>query len=221
MYAVIIVAGGIGSRMNAELPKQLLELNNKPLIVYSIEKFLQFDKSIQVIVALHKNYFEAFEKIKSNYNLPMVQVVQGGETRYQSVKNALNVLNLCVKLVAVHDAARPLVSLQTIQLTMAAARHGGAAIPVIKINESLREEYGNNKSKAVDRTKFKIVQTPQCFKKEVLLNAFQLPYNSSFTDDATLVEQTGQTITLTEGNRENIKITYPQDLIIAQALLSK
>src|ERR1017187_1131815 len=107
MYAVIIVAGGTGSRMNAGLPKQLIEVNNKPLIVYSIEKFLQFNNDIQVIVSLHKGYFDAFEKIKSTYNLAKVQVVEGGDTRYQSVKNALMLLNLCVKVVAVHDAARP------------------------------------------------------------------------------------------------------------------
>src|ERR1035437_9997636 len=110
MYAVIIVAGGSGSRINAGLPKQLIEINNKPLIVYSIEKFLQFNKDIQVIVSLHKDYFVAFEKIKSTYNLSNVQVVEGGDTRYQSVKNALKHLKPSVKVVAVHDAARPLVS---------------------------------------------------------------------------------------------------------------
>lgn len=218
MQAVIIVAGGKGSRMNTELPKQLIEINNKPVIVYSIEKFLAFDKDIQVIISLHADYFDLFEKIKTKYNLVNIAVVQGGNTRFQSVKNALAVLKKDVSVVGVHDAARPLVSLQTIQNAYVAAEKDGAAIPVIDLNESIREVSATN-SKAVDRTKFRIVQTPQCFKKEVLLEAYKQPYNSLFTDDASVVEKAKHTITLTEGNKENIKITYPQDLIVAQMLL--
>ena len=217
MYAVIIVAGGTGSRMNTELPKQLLEIHGKPVIVYSIEKFIFFTKDIQVIISLHADYFELFEKIKSKYNLN-IQVVQGGETRYQSVKNALSVLNENVTLVAVHDAARPLVSIQTIEKTFAAAKQQGAAIPVIDMNESLREVDENN-SRAVDRTRFKVVQTPQCFKKDILVSAYNMPYNHLFTDDASVVEKNGHKIFLTEGNKENIKITYPQDLKLAEMLL--
>jgi 2-C-methyl-D-erythritol 4-phosphate cytidylyltransferase len=218
MNAVIIVAGGAGSRMNTEIPKQLIEINNKPVIVYSIEKFLAFNKDIQIIISLHKDYFDLFEKIKVKYILINIEVVQGGETRFQSVKNALALLNKEVTIVGVHDAARPLVSLQTIQNAFAIAEKEGAAIPVIGMNESLREISDNN-SKAVDRTKFKIVQTPQCFKKNNLLEAYQQPYNPLFTDDASVVEKVGHKITLTEGNKENIKITYPQDILIAETLL--
>ena len=218
MNAVIIVAGGAGSRMNTEIPKQLIEINNKPVIVYSIEKFLVFNKDIQVIISLHAAYFNLFEEIKTKYNLTNIEVVEGGATRFQSVKNALTVLKKGVTIVGVHDAARPLVSLQTIQSAFAAAEKDGAAIPVIDMNESLRKIRGN-KSRTVDRNKFKIVQTPQCFKKDVLLEAYKQPYNPLFTDDASVVEKAGHTITLTEGNKENIKITYPQDLIVAQSLL--
>ena len=218
MYAVIIVAGGTGSRMNNELPKQLIEVNNKPIIVYSIEKFISFNKDIQIIISLHKDYFNLFEKIKMQYQLKNIQVVKGGDTRYQSVKNALSLLNDNVTLVGVHDAARPLVSLQTIEKTFVDAEQHGAAIPIIDMNESLREVIENN-SNAVDRTKFKIVQTPQCFKKDTLLNAYNMPYSSLFTDDASIVEKNGHQIFLTEGNKENIKITYPQDLILAELLL--
>jgi len=218
MYAVVIVAGGTGSRMNNELPKQLIEINNKPVIVYSIEKFQHFNKDIQVIISLHKNYFDLFDKIKSKYSLKNIEVVQGGDTRYQSVKNAFAVLNANTTIVGVHDAARPLVSLQTIEKTFAAAEQHGAAIPVIDMNESLREVNGTE-SKAVDRTKFKIVQTPQCFKKDILLKAYDMPYSPLFTDDASMVEKIGHPIFITEGNKENIKITYPQDLIVAQTLL--
>ncbi len=218
MYAVIIVAGGIGSRLDNNVPKQFIEINNKSIIVYSMEKFLSFNKDIQVIVSLHKDYFDLFEKIKSKHNLAHIQVVQGGETRYHSVKNALLVLNEDITIVGVHDAARPLVSFQTIEKTFTASEQFDAAIPVINMNESLRKVNGNN-SHAVDRTKFKIVQTPQCFKKDVLLNAYNMSYSPLFTDDASMVEKTGHKIFLTEGNKENIKITYPQDLITAQTLL--
>jgi|ERR1700757_205568 len=218
MYAVVIVAGGTGSRMKNELPKQLIEINNKPVIVYSIEKFQNFNKDIQVIISLHKDYFELFEKIKSRFNLKNIQVVEGGDTRYQSVKNALAVLNTNTTIIGVHDAARPLVSLLTIQKTFAAAEQHGAAIPVIDMNESLRE-VNSDESKAVDRTKFKVVQTPQCFKKDILLKAYDMPYSPLFTDDASMVEKIGHQIFITEGNKENIKITYPQDLIVAQTLL--
>jgi len=220
MYAVIIVAGGTGSRMNNELPKQLIEINKKPVIVYSIEKFILFNKDIQVIISLHKDYLDLFEKIKTQHRLENIQVVQSGDTRYQSVKNGLALLTENVTIVGVHDAARPLVSLQTIEKTFVNAEQFGAAIPVIDMNESLRE-LNNNESKAVDRTKFKIVQTPQCFKKDILLKAYNLPYSPLFTDDASMVEKTGHKIFLTEGNKENIKITYPQDLILAELLLSK
>jgi 2-C-methyl-D-erythritol 4-phosphate cytidylyltransferase len=220
MFAVIIVAGGTGSRMNTELPKQFIEINNKPVIVYSIEKFLKVNKDIQVIISLHADYFDSFEKIKNKYNLANIEVVEGGKTRFQSVKNALTVLKKHINIVAVHDAARPLVSPGTISRTYGAASLYGAAVPVIALNESLREVMGDNGSKAVDRTKFKIVQTPQCFKKDILINAYTtLPYDPFFTDDASVVEKAKHTITLTEGNRENIKITYPQDLIVAQILL--
>jgi 2-C-methyl-D-erythritol 4-phosphate cytidylyltransferase len=218
MYAVVIVAGGTGSRMNNELPKQLIEINSKPVIVYSIEKFQNFNKNIQVIISLHKDYFDLFEKIKSQFNLKNIQIVEGGDTRYQSVKNALSILNKDVTLVGVHDAARPLVSLQTIQKTFTEAEQHGAAIPVIDMNESLREVNGVE-SKAVDRTKFKVVQTPQCFKTAILLKAYDMPYSTLFTDDASMVEKIGHNIFITEGNKENIKITYPQDLIVAQTLL--
>jgi len=218
MYAVVIVAGGTGSRMNNELPKQLIEINNKPVIVYSIEKFQHFNKDIQAIISLHKDYFDLFENIKSKHNLKNIEVVEGGDTRYQSFKNALAVLNPNTTIVGVHDAARPLVGLQTIEKTFAAAEQHGAAIPVIDMNESLREVSGVE-SKAVDRTKFKVVQTPQCFKKDILLKAYDMPYSPLFTDDASMVEKTGHQIFITEGNKENIKITYPQDLIVAQTLL--
>jgi 2-C-methyl-D-erythritol 4-phosphate cytidylyltransferase len=218
MYSVIIVAGGTGSRMQSQTPKQFELLNKKPVIVYSIEKFLAFNSNIQIIVALAPEYFSLLQNIQKEFKLPEVTLANGGETRFHSVKNALQKVNVDTKIVAVHDAARPLVSLQTIQNTFTSAEKNGAAIPVIEMNESLRE-INKQGSKAVNRKDYKVVQTPQCFKKEILLNAYQQDYLSTFTDDATVVETTGQQIYLAEGNIENIKITYPRDLLIAASLL--
>ncbi|HXB40850.1 MAG TPA: 2-C-methyl-D-erythritol 4-phosphate cytidylyltransferase [Bacteroidia bacterium] len=217
MNTVIIVAGGSGSRMKSETPKQFALLNSKPVIVHTIEKFLQFDSSLQIIVALRTDYALEFETIQKNFKLPGLTIVNGGETRFQSVKNALEKINPDSKIVAVHDAARPLVSLQTIQNTFSAAEKSGAAIPVIEINESLRE-IDSLGSKAVNRKDFRIVQTPQCFKAEILMEAYKQNYVPEFTDDASVVEAGGNKIYLTQGNIENIKITYPQDLETAASL---
>lgn len=218
--AVIIVAGGTGSRMKSEGPKQFALLHNKPVIVYAIEKFLQFDSSMQIIVALRPEYTMEFETITRNFKLPEISIVNGGDTRFHSVKNALEKVTPGIEIIAVHDAARPLVSLQTIQNAFTAAQKSGAAIPVIDINESLRE-IDSLGSKAVNRKDYRVVQTPQCFKKDILLSAYEQNYIPEFTDDATVVEAAGNKIHLTTGNVENIKITYPQDLLFASALLNE
>jgi 2-C-methyl-D-erythritol 4-phosphate cytidylyltransferase len=218
MYSVIIVAGGNGSRMQSQTPKQFELLRGKPVIVYSIEKFLAFNPSIEIIVALHPDYFSLLTSIQKEFKLPELIFATGGETRFHSVKNGLRKVNEKTKFVAVHDAARPLVSLQTIRNTFTEAEKNGAAIPVIEMNESLRE-INLQSSKAVDRKNYKVVQTPQCFTKDVLQKAYEQNYLNSFTDDATVVEAAGNKIYLTEGNIENIKITYPRDLLIASSLL--
>ena len=218
MNTVIIVAGGTGSRMQSTKPKQFELLHGKPVIVYSIEKFLAFDKSMQVIVVLHHDYRDLFSAIQKEFKLPEISLADGGETRFHSVKNGLAKVNANTKIVAVHDAARPLVSLHTIRNTFTAAEKSGAAIPVIEVNESLREVNAAG-SKAVNRKNYRVVQTPQCFKKEILQEAYKQNYISAFTDDATVVEAAGHKIHLTEGNTENLKITYPQDLKFAAGLL--
>ncbi len=220
MNTVIIVAGGNGSRMKSETPKQFALLHAKPVIVHAIEKFLQFDLAIEIIVALRPDYAMEFDSIRKNFGLPELKIVNGGDTRFDSVKNALEKISAETKIVAVHDAARPLVSLQTIQNTFSAANKSGAAIPVIEINESLRE-VDSLGSKAVNRKDYRIVQTPQCFKTEILLEAYKQNYILEFTDDASVVEAAGNKIHLTEGNIENIKITYPQDLLVAESLILK
>lgn len=216
--AVIIVAGGTGSRMKTEGPKQFALLHQKPVIVYAIEKFLQFDPHIEIVVALRPEYALEFEGILKNFKLPKITMANGGETRFHSVKNALEKVSSGAGVIAVHDAARPLVSLQTIQNTFSAAEKSGASIPVIEVNESLRE-IDSLGSKAVNRKDYRIVQTPQCFRRDILLEAYKQNYTPEFTDDATVVESAGHKIHLSEGNVENIKITYPQDLILAASLL--
>jgi 2-C-methyl-D-erythritol 4-phosphate cytidylyltransferase len=218
MYSVIIVAGGTGSRMKRDTPKQLELLNHKPVIVYSIEKFLAFNAKTQIIVVMHPDYCRTFIDIQNYFKMNEITLVNGGETRFHSVKNGLEKVNTSSEIIAIHDAARPLVSLNTIKNTFADAGKFGAAIPVIEINESLRE-IGPQNSKAVDRKNYRIVQTPQCFKKEIVENAYKQSYDEKFTDDATVVETAGNKIHLTEGNIENIKITYPLDLLLASALL--
>lgn len=216
--AVIIAAGGSGSRMKGEVPKQLLELHGKPIILYSIEKFRDFDKDIEIIIALHKDYFRELSEIISHHNLYNIELVEGGANRWQSVKHALAVLKPGIDLVGVHDAARPLVSMDTIKRVYQLAEKKFAAVPVVEMNESLRQ-LNKDSSQAVNREHFRLVQTPQCFKKDILLEAYTKPYDPSFTDDASVVERNGQVVFLTEGNPENIKITYPKDLMVAEKLL--
>lgn len=219
MNAVIIVAGGTGSRMKSEVPKQFALLNNKPVIVHTIEKFLQFDQEMQIVIAIRPEFTQEFEAIRTKFALPPITLVNGGETRFHSVKNGLEKTNPACTVIAIHDAARPLVSQKTIREAFQDAFKYGAAIPVVDVNESLRE-VDSLGSRAVNRKDYRVVQTPQCFRKDILLKAYKQDYLPEFTDDATVVESDGNKIHLTEGNPENIKITYPHDLKLAAALLN-
>ncbi len=218
---VIIVAGGTGVRMNHEVPKQFIKIDGKPIITYAIEKFLSYDVSINVILVCHADYLKHLNALLSEY-FPKnnFKVTNGGATRFQSVKNGLNLIKDTNGMVAIHDAARPFVSIATIKNCFETAAQKGNAIPFIPLNESLRH-VENEKNNWVDRNDFKIIQTPQCFKIDLIKKAFEQDYNSAFTDDATVLEQTGVVINLVEGNSENIKITTPTDLKMAESLLSK
>lgn len=216
---IIIVAGGSGIRMNGDVPKQFIVLKNKPIIVHALQKFLDYDPNINVVIVSHPEYFEHLHKILLQF-FPdkKILICNGGPNRFDSVKNGLALLKNESGVVGIHDAARPFVSVETIKNAFETAEQKGNAIPVITVNESIRQiENGNNK--ATDRRNFMIVQTPQCFKLELIRKAFEQNYKDSFTDDATVLESIGEKINLTEGNSENIKITTPSDLIIAQAFL--
>lgn len=217
---VIIVAGGSGSRMKSDIPKQYLIVNNKPIIVHTIEKFFNYNPSICIICCVHFDYYEMAESMLSKY-FPgkKILITQGGETRFQSVKNGIKHIQEKNSIVAIHDAARPLVSIETIENAIESAKKCGSGIPVIEINESLRMIENNNTSKAVNRSDYKIVQTPQCFNTELIKKAFETEFKNSFTDDASVFENAGYNVNLTMGNPENIKITLPNDLIMASYLL--
>jgi 2-C-methyl-D-erythritol 4-phosphate cytidylyltransferase len=215
---VIIVAGGLGNRMNNDVPKQFIKLNGKEIILYSIEKFLLFDPSIKIIAAAHKKYISFLKEILRQNNLTNIEIVEGGRTRFESVKNGLSLIDEPDSITGIHDAARPLVSLQTIKDCFETAFQKGNAVPAVPVSESIREISNGNNSYA-NRNNYAVIQTPQCFLSSKIKAAYELSYSDNFTDDASVLEAKGEKINLVEGNIENIKITHQKDLIIAKALL--
>lgn len=216
----IIVAGGKGMRMGKDLPKQFLPIDGTPILMHTLQAFYDYDPSMTLIVVLPSDQQAYWSKLcgDHHFTIPHV-VVKGGETRFHSVKNGLS----CIKgegLVAVHDGVRPFVHCDTIDRCFAAAQESGAAVPVVEVVDSLRK-VEEEESKAVSRREYRIVQTPQVFDISLLKEAYKQPYTVDFTDDASVVEAYGRKISLVEGNRENIKITSPFDLIIAEAFLNK
>jgi len=214
----IIVAGGKGERMNADIPKQFLEIKGKPILIHTLETFMNFDASLQLILVLPAAQFEFWKTLckKHALNIPH-QIVAGGQTRFQSVKNGLDAVKVPA-IVAIHDGVRPLVSKETISRCFDAAAKFGAAIPTMDSIESIRFVDANG-SKSVDRNAYKMVQTPQVFDAELLKKAYEQEFSVLFTDDASVVEAMGATVHLVDGNRENIKITTEFDLIVAERLL--
>lgn len=217
---VIIVAGGTGTRMRNETPKQFMEINRVPVIVLCLNKFLKYKSAINIIIAVHPAYKKELMVIcKKHFPKKQFQITTGGDTRYQSVKNALALIPEGNGVVAIHDAARPFVAIDVIKNCFSVAAKKGNAIPSITLFESVRKA-SEKKNKAVDRNKFKIIQTPQCFNIKLIKKAFTNDYSPAFTDDATVLESIGEKINLVQGNYENIKITNPNDMIIAKAYVS-
>jgi 2-C-methyl-D-erythritol 4-phosphate cytidylyltransferase len=216
LYA-LIVAGGAGKRMGTEIPKQFLELAGRPILMHSIERFRSFDDSIKIITVIPEEQFATWESLKKKYSFSISHsVVKGGSTRFSSVKNGLEAVGL-KGLVAIHDGVRPLVSVETIRRCFKMAEKHGNAIPVTGNSNSLRMITGQG-SIPLNRQNVMLVQTPQVFISDLIKNAYLQDYCSDFTDDATVLEKTGEVIHLVEGNRENIKITNPEDLLVASAL---
>lgn len=214
----IIVAGGMGTRMNSLIPKQFMKLNGKPVLMHTIEKFAESGTNPEIIVALPVDQIENWKALCVDNKFAINHiVVEGGETRYHSVKNCLEKITE-EGLVAVHDAVRPLVSSKTIMSAYKAAEMYGNAVPAIPLNDSIRKiESGQNI--AVDRSRYCIIQTPQCFTVSLIKKAYKKEYKNTFTDDASVVETLGEQIRLIDGSPDNIKITNPRDIAIAEAIL--
>ena len=223
----IIVAGGSGTRFGAQLPKQFLELAGRPILMRTIKAFGEScetgDTSLDVIVTLPADQMDLWQQLCEKYafSLPH-RVVAGGETRWHSVKNALAAVGdiTDVDVIAVHDGVRPLATAGLIGRVLDAARRDGAAIPVVPLNDSVRQVAGDT-SHALDRSSLRAVQTPQAFDARLLLDAYHQPFDPTFTDDASVVERAGHRVTLVDGDPVNLKITRPMDLALAEYLLNQ
>lgn len=214
----LIVAGGSGKRMGIDTPKQFLELAGKPVLMHTIERFRKFSSTIEIITVLPENQLRFWNELLKKYSFDIPHtLVKGGKHRFTSVKNGLEFVN-GPGLVAIHDGVRPLVSSETLKRCFETAEKYGNAIPVISPSESIRIVTDDG-TEPINRGRIKIVQTPQIFDIELIKNAYKQDYDPFFLDDATVLEKTGLKVNLVEGNRENIKITNPEDLFIAQTLL--
>ncbi len=215
---VIIVAGGIGKRMHSEIPKQFLNVAGKPILIHTFESFIKYSIDIQITLVLPEPYIDFWKSLCKRFNFETNhKVIEGGNTRFNSVQNGLIDIHNG-GLVAIHDGVRPLVTKETLNRVFKKAEETGNAIPVVKINESIRK-ISNDNSFFVNRREYRLIQTPQCFHSELIKKAYQQDYKEEFTDDATVVEAMGIKINLVEGNMENIKITRPGDIKIAEAFL--
>lgn len=214
----LIVAGGAGKRMGAEVPKQFLELDGKPVLMHTIEKFGAYDSSLKIVLVLPEHQVTYWKELilKHSFVVPHL-IVRGGIHRFNSVKNGLDAID-DEGLVAIHDGVRPLVSTETIGRCFKTAGQFGNSVPVISPSDSLRVAKGE-RNMPVRREQFRLIQTPQVFDIRKIKKAYLTDYSPEFTDDATVFERNGEVIRLVEGNRENIKITNPEDLVVASALL--
>jgi 2-C-methyl-D-erythritol 4-phosphate cytidylyltransferase len=218
----IIVAGGTGTRMGRPIPKQFLMLNDKPVLYYTLRAFLEAYDDLQIILVFPEEYQDMGKEIIDAYfDYSRIQITFGGETRFHSVQNGLRLVKE-ESILFVHDAVRCLVSSDLIKRCYEHTLHMGSAVPVVRSTDSIRllnEEENDNE--ILDRNKVVLVQTPQTFHSKILLPAFEIDYKERFTDEATVVETFGLKISLIEGEQNNIKITQPVDLLIAEALLTE
>ena len=216
-YAVI-VAGGKGLRMGSERPKQFLCIGGKPILMHTLEAFYRYDATIHLVLVLPHSHQPLWAELceEHHFTLPY-QLVDGGETRFHSVKNGLSAIpNQGV--VAIHDGVRPFLHSNMLDRCFQAVKIQRAVIPVINVVDTVRQLTPDG-SQTVDRNAYKLVQTPQLFKTSLLKQAYEQPYTTAFTDDASVVEAMGKKIALVEGSRENIKITTPFDMKVAEALI--
>ena len=217
---VIIVAGGRGERMGSAVPKQFLPLCGTPVLMHTLRAFAGYDPRMELVVVLPEAQMERWQHLCTEHRFTLPHhVVAGGDSRFHSVRNGLAACP-SAGLIAVHDGVRPLVTRDTIGRCFDCAGRTGAAIPVVPLADSLRQ-VDEGGSHACDRARYRLVQTPQAFRAEVLHRAYAQPFSPAFTDDASVVEAAGHPVSLVEGNRENIKLTTPVDLEMARAILGE
>ena len=220
MDYIIIVAGGKGLRMGSDIPKQFLPINGLPVLMRTIRRFREYSADINIILVLPKSQQAYWHSLCEEYHFDeRYSIADGGDTRFHSVSNGLSLVpDDAEGVVGVHDGVRPFPSIDVIASCYSTARAKGAVIPVIPVVETVRH-LEDNDSKTVSRDEYRLVQTPQAFDIQLLKRAYHQPFTPMFTDDASVVEALGEKITLVDGNRENIKITTPFDLKIAEAHL--
>ena len=216
---VIIVAGGSGRRMGGSLPKQFMMLGNEPILARSINRIHEALPAAEIVVVLPKDHIELWKNIAARFEVAEHKIACGGEERFHSVLNGLQAMSKEVEYIGIHDAVRPLVSKRLIIKLMLEAEKNAAVIPVVAPPDSYRKVEGEL-SHIIDRSTLRIVQTPQVFQASVLRKAYEQEFSPAFTDDASVVEMAGHKITLVEGERENIKITTPVDMTIAEAIIA-
>ena len=220
MDYVIIVAGGKGLRMGSDIPKQFLSIGGKPVLMRTLERFRTYSDDLQIILVLPEAQQDYWRQLCEEYHFDVeYQLANGGQTRFHSVQNGLALVpDNAEGVVGVHDGVRPFPSIEVIRNCYETAKEKKAVIPVIPVVETVRH-LENEGSVTVPRNDYRLVQTPQTFDIQLLKAANHQPYNDGFTDDASVVESYGHAITLVEGNRENIKITTPYDMKIAEVLI--
>ena len=222
MNHVVIVAGGKGLRMGGDTPKQYLPLGGRPVIMRTIDRFMEYDPHMHVVLVLPAAHHDYWHGLCRQYSFTTPHTVAcGGATRFHSSQSGVRATEAAPgDIIAIHDGVRPFVSVEVIARCFEEARRSGAAIPVLPLTDTLRFVGAGDSQHNVLRTDYRVVQTPQTFRASLLAEAFELPFSEAFTDDASVVEAAGHAVAMVEGNRENIKLTPPYDLLVAAALLS-
>ena len=218
-YGVIIVAGGSGRRMGGTLPKQFMLLGGEPVVARTINRFAEALPSADIVVVLPEEHIPLWHNLSARFDIAPHRTVAGGKERFISVKCGVEALGEEVEYIAVHDGVRPLLSKRLIIATLLDAEKHGATIPIVEVADSYRmvdDEGEEGASHIVERSRLRIVQTPQIFRADLLRRAYQQPYNATFTDDASVVESLGERVWLVEGERTNIKLTTPSDMSFAE-----
>ena len=217
---IIITAGGSGKRMGSQLPKQFIEVGGTPILIRTLQTLSDIPNS-ELVLVLPKEWISYWQELCQRHDCTIAhKIVEGGEERFFSVRNGIEALGE-VDYIAIHDGVRPFVNGEMFERVFQAAKSTGAALPVIKPVDSMREISESGDNKIADRNRYVLVQTPQIFRSEVILRAYEQPFSTQFTDDASVAEANGHKITLVDGARQNIKITTEDDLQLAEFIIAR